>query len=1583
MRDYEISLWTQDDEFIDILGTNDNYYANKLYNPILSLSLDAQDTLTFNIPIIYTRNDTHSIINNKDWYENLVAMGKLANEQKIKLIFNKAKKLNRESGWSIYEFVIQNFVEKRSDKEVYCEITCNGLAGSDLGKDGTTIILDSDTLLAEEEDSNITITPTINYWLDKVFPQIDGVWVGGWSYDIQMDYSYDMIVGKLSTKCYEENNIVGYDDNNNPIYNTQPVEKARFLSIKDSNRYNITQDIAEAFGIYVKYIYEYNDLEHPLKITGRKVVFYNSLVQDTDFTISYGNNEKNISKTALSDDIKTKIYVSNLENSDSPDGYISIADASSNFMKDDFILDFGYYIEKGLLSPERQELIPTFESTIRLFNSQLASILQNKYAKQNEIADLEVQQKTLEDQMTAATEVINDCTDKINAIGAQLSTQILTDTKVAYIIKKLDDDYNTVTFTRSGVLDDATFAVRTSGNVLITNAVKIYNQYGFISGIKVDQEAFPIGLIIYITYHYDVLSYYRANLNTYQTAYDSYQNKYDDIDIKLVSANNALALINGNYINLFNQKKQAIADFDGAMGYFLKEGTWTPSDYSSPSENKVDRVIFTDALLDPVALSGENLSYYMVEETPTYYNYILADSFLADNVINNLTIYKKNNILNSKNIYVCGAHFTIEYYKVSNKYHKVLLFDKNVVLNSNGEDRFYYITSSGTEVDITQYFCNALTDIAKQGTICRLRYTIASTSVYDSTIGVNIATTELQLNNNPLELTLYYDYIVTSNLLGQKVITLKNTTTNLPMLPFYGDISYKRDRTVDQLYADALDVAHTAAYPTASYEIDFMELKNILNTDVFFNMDDAHVLLSTDANNRITLMLGSIIRINDILLHLQNIKGLVNKLTLSLENPSDDKITVQNYKTKFEDLFTKIVRSSETLQSNLLGYNRAASAILPTGEINVSLLQNAIDRNNLVLRSGIKSGVVQNEDGIFIKNLTPYPNGAYGIVALRGGGIFLSDSEDSSGAPVYLAAITPKGINANVITAGRLDTEKINIYSGDQIRFTWKADGLFAYNQLGNGAIDYSTYVKFSEDGLSLSEDSNGTRINRVEVGWAGFILRNNMNEVVFNANPDDGDLEIAGSVYLPNSNTAFIGTKEFTSGSLGNGWRIQGNGNAEFNNLTMRGKISASVFEYNKISSIGGELYLAPTLIMPTNGMIDILDTKYTFTFVNSYGSTTINGLTWMPADIVMLQGFIQTNNNCYELRKVLCSITTISESSIVLTTIDDIIDIDSYSTSEDVIGQQIAYVSTDILQTGATLMYHGHDTSGIITRRGLYLTSGNTTGAYIDIYDLDSALPKVRLGDLSGILDSSLQTNPSGYGLYAQNAFLKGDIYANTGAIGEYLKLESSGILLQNPSDPNMLLAFGYYGGQFGLSYSQDNGTTWSTGVNFGGTVLDSSDSEMLNAHSTQISYLTDGIAQRVTQDTLDSAMADKVTTDDLDSRFEALSVQTATNITNTFNITQASIDELTGQFDDYKTQVSVYQRFSNEGYMELGRTDSPFIMRLSNEKLSFMQSGMEIAYFSNNKLNVNEIETPAATIANFQWIINGIGTGLKWRG
>ena len=35
----------------------------------------------------------------------------------------------------------------------------------------------------------------------------------------------------------------------------------------------------------------------------------------------------------------------------------------------------------------------------------------------------------------------------------------------------------------------------------------------------------------------------------------------------------------------------------------------------------------------------------------------------------------------------------------------------------------------------------------------------------------------------------------------------------------------------------------------------------------------------------------------------------------------------------------------------------------------------------------------------------------------------------------------------------------------------------------------------------------------------------------------------------------------------------------ADFNNITARGKIRSSLFEYNKISSVGGSLYIAPTI--------------------------------------------------------------------------------------------------------------------------------------------------------------------------------------------------------------------------------------------------------------------------------------------------------------------------------------------------------------------------------------------------------------------
>ena len=120
---------------------------------------------------------------------------------------------------------------------------------------------------------------------------------------------------------------------------------------------------------------------------------------------------------------------------------------------------------------------------------------------------------------------------------------------------------------------------------------------------------------------------------------------------------------------------------------------------------------------------------------------------------------------------------------------------------------------------------------------------------------------------------------------------------------------------------------------------------------------------------------------------------------------------------------------------------------------------------------------------------------------------------DAGTSRIYTAAITPDGINASVLTTGRLDTERINIYSGNQLRFLWNGYGLLAYKSQFNGDTDFNNYVKYNEDGLSLIKKTGEVELKRVEVSWDGFLLRNNENTVVFDADPDTGDLMITGTI--------------------------------------------------------------------------------------------------------------------------------------------------------------------------------------------------------------------------------------------------------------------------------------------------------------------------------------------------------------------------------------------------------------------------------------------------------------------------------------
>ena len=185
------------------------------------------------------------------------------------------------------------------------------------------------------------------------------------------------------------------------------------------------------------------------------------------------------------------------------------------------------------------------------------------------------------------------------------------------------------------------------------------------------------------------------------------------------------------------------------------------------------------------------------------------------------------------------------------------------------------------------------------------------------------------------------------------------------------------------------------------------------------------------------------------------------------------------------------------MKANSISYNRAASAITPTQEIVGSIIQNTINNNKLIFYSGYTSGVTFGDYGIAVENTYPYPNGVTGQLLLRGGNILLSDQIDADGNRIYTTGISPAGINASVITTGRLDTEKINIYSGDQVRFSWNADGLNSYGQLESGETDYGKLIRFNQDGLLYSQNE----IKIVELGWNGLYLGAQDGSVELTAN--------------------------------------------------------------------------------------------------------------------------------------------------------------------------------------------------------------------------------------------------------------------------------------------------------------------------------------------------------------------------------------------------------------------------------------------------------------------------------------------------
>ena len=132
-----------------------------------------------------------------------------------------------------------------------------------------------------------------------------------------------------------------------PVYN-EGAQKVRSVTIKESNYFNILQSIAETFEAWLVLNISRNSITGA--IDKKTVCFKNYIGENNYAGFRYGVNLKDIQRTYESKNIVTKLIVKQNSNEHAENGFCTIARAGANPTGENYIYDFQYFFNTGLLN---------------------------------------------------------------------------------------------------------------------------------------------------------------------------------------------------------------------------------------------------------------------------------------------------------------------------------------------------------------------------------------------------------------------------------------------------------------------------------------------------------------------------------------------------------------------------------------------------------------------------------------------------------------------------------------------------------------------------------------------------------------------------------------------------------------------------------------------------------------------------------------------------------------------------------------------------------------------------------------------------------------------------------------------------------------------------------------------------------------------------------------------------------------------------------------------------------------------------------------------------------------------------------
>ena len=465
-------------------------------------------------------------------------------------------------------------------------------------------------------------------------------------------------------------------------------------------------------------------------------------------------------------------------------------------------------------------------------------------------------------------------------------------------------------------------------------------------------------------------------------------------------------------------------------------------------------------------------------------------------------------------------------------------------------------------------------------------------------------------------------------------------------------------------YLDALQVSNTSARPEVSYSINVVEVSELEGLEWYtFDTGDKTYVEDTEFFGW-SYATGHLSPARE--------EVIVSEIEWHLDRPEETVITVQNYKTRFEDLFQRISATVQTVQYNEATYAKMSSLLDANGTINQNVLLESLNRISGKQYNLTSDGsVLINGNQILIQNLTNPAN----RVIINNEGVLVS----ADGGNNWKKVIDGYGINADAVITGSINTNQVIIGDSTNPSFRWDKSGISAYkSNEETGIYDLQTYVRYDEYGLygikndqfkasslqdvldkahfavtwdgffiknsyegggrvEITSDNDFRVLNdpseqgnfqeKIKIGaleWGegitspteqgatalptlyGIRIKNDDGVDVFKTG-DNGDLEITGTIY---ADAGEIGGMVVNNDWLrmnyivlepGEGiystypnvkgeppvdpsistypfWISDTDGSATFNNITVRGSIKTSVFEYEEIQAVGGAFMFRPS---------------------------------------------------------------------------------------------------------------------------------------------------------------------------------------------------------------------------------------------------------------------------------------------------------------------------------------------------------------------------------------------------------------------